>query len=112
MMRIELYSRTEGDAVMKMNSSRRDFLSAGVAVPVAGLWSLADMRQPEAQASAAVLALKLQYRLLGNTGLKVTTVGFGCMITSDPTVIERAADLGVGYFDTARGYQGATTSAW
>ncbi len=27
------------------------------------------------------------------------------MITSDGTVIERAADLGVNYFDTARGYQ-------
>jgi predicted aldo/keto reductase-like oxidoreductase len=105
-MRIELYSRTEGDAVMKMNSSRRDFLSAGVAVPVVGLWSLADKRQPEAQAPAAVPAVKLQYRTLGRTGLKVTTVGFGCMITSDPSVIERAADLGVGYFDTARGYQG------
>jgi predicted aldo/keto reductase-like oxidoreductase len=106
MMRIELYSRFEGDAVMKMNSSRRDFLSAGVAVPVAGLWSLADKKKPEAQAPPAVPAVKLQYRTLGKTGLKVTTVGFGCMITSDPSVIERAADLGVGYFDTARGYQG------
>ena len=48
---------------------------------------------------------KLDYRILGNTGLKVTTVGFGCMITSDPSVITRAADLGVTYFDTARGYQ-------
>ena len=38
--------------------------------------------------------------------MKVTTVGFGCMITSDPSVIERAADLGINYFDTARGYQG------
>ncbi len=27
------------------------------------------------------------------------------MITSDPSVIERAADLGINYFDTARGYQ-------
>jgi len=88
---------------MKMNSSRRDFLSAGIAVPVAGLWSLADKRQPEAQAARAV---KLQYRTLGRTGLKVTTVGFGCMITSDASVIERASDLGISYFDTARGYQG------
>jgi predicted aldo/keto reductase-like oxidoreductase len=43
---------------------------------------------------------------LGKTGLKVTTVGFGCMITSDGSVIERAADIGITYFDTARGYQG------
>jgi len=27
------------------------------------------------------------------------------MITSDPSVIERAADIGVNFFDTARGYQ-------
>jgi len=37
--------------------------------------------------------------------LKVTTVGMGCMITSDGSVVERAADLGITYFDTARGYQ-------
>ena len=48
---------------------------------------------------------KLEYRTIGKTGLKVTTVGMGCMITSDPTVIARAADLGITYFDTARGYQ-------
>jgi len=36
--------------------------------------------------------------------MKVTTVGFGCMITSDGSVVERAADLGITYFDTARGY--------
>jgi aryl-alcohol dehydrogenase-like predicted oxidoreductase len=47
----------------------------------------------------------LDYRVLGKTGLKVTTVGFGAMITSDGTVLERAADMGVNYFDTARGYQ-------
>src|SRR5262249_39023476 len=37
-------------------------------------------------------------------GLKVTSVGYGCMITSDGSVIERAADLGITYFDTARVY--------
>jgi predicted aldo/keto reductase-like oxidoreductase len=50
-------------------------------------------------------APKLEYRTLGKTGLKVTTLGFGCMITSDPSVIERAADIGINFFDTARGYQ-------
>jgi predicted aldo/keto reductase-like oxidoreductase len=49
--------------------------------------------------------VKLDYRVLGRTGLKVTTVGFGCMITSDGSVIERAADAGINYFDTARSYQ-------
>jgi hypothetical protein len=57
--------------------------------------------EPEAKAGSPV---KLEYRTLGRTGLKVTTVGMGCMITSDPSVIERAADMGINYFDTARGY--------
>ena len=43
--------------------------------------------------------------MLGKTGLKVTSVGFGCMITSDASVIQRAADIGITYFDTARVYQ-------
>jgi hypothetical protein len=48
---------------------------------------------------------QLQYRVLGNTGLKVTTVGCGCMTTTDATVIERAAEVGINVFDTARSYQ-------
>ena len=91
---------------MKSNSSRRDFLSAGVALPVAGLWGLAGKTEPTVQSPKAPSPIKLEYRTLGRTGLKVTTVGFGCMITSDASVIERAADIGIMYFDTARGYQG------
>jgi predicted aldo/keto reductase-like oxidoreductase len=47
----------------------------------------------------------LQTRVLGKTGLKVTQVGMGCMITSDPSVVSRAVDMGITYIDTARGYQ-------
>jgi predicted aldo/keto reductase-like oxidoreductase len=64
-----------------------------------GFWS------PDTPAPEAASPIKLGYRTLGKTGLKVTTVGFGCMITSDPSVVQRAADLGITYFDTARGYQ-------
>ncbi len=56
-------------------------------------------------APAATEQVKLTYRTLGKTGLKVTSLSFGCMTTSDPSVIERAADLGMIHFDTARGYQ-------
>jgi predicted aldo/keto reductase-like oxidoreductase len=45
------------------------------------------------------------YQVLGKTGLKVSRLGFGCMITSDGSVIQRAADAGINYFDTARVYQ-------
>ena len=47
----------------------------------------------------------MDQRVLGRTGLKVSPLGFGCMTTSDAAVIERAADLGINYFDTARSYQ-------
>ena len=93
---------------MKSNSSRRDFLSAGLALPVAGLASATGFGKATGRSSPAPLLTstpKLTYRTLGKTGLKVTTVGFGCMITSDASVVERAADIGINYFDTARGYQ-------
>jgi predicted aldo/keto reductase-like oxidoreductase len=94
---------------MSLKSSRRDFLSAGLMVPFAGAASnLGLLETPDsgtAPGRPANSPVKLDYRILGKTGLKVTTVGFGCMITSDPSVITRAADIGINYFDTARGYQ-------
>ena len=86
-----------------MDSSRRHFLAAGLALPVAGIASSLDSPAPEPEPQKP--AGQLAYRTLGKTGLKVTTVGFGCMITSDPTVITRAADMGINYFDTSRNYQ-------
>jgi hypothetical protein len=91
---------------MSSHPSRREFLStglsAGLALPVLGATSAMAL---EPQSTKPASPVKLEYRTLGRTGLKVTTVGMGCMITSDPSVITRAADLGVNYFDTARGYQ-------
>ena len=82
-------------------STRRDFLSAGLLTSVAGFASA-----PSAWAQAEPHSTKgLSYRVLGKTGFKVTSVGFGCMVTSDASVIERAADIGINYFDTSRGYQ-------
>ena len=92
---------------MKFQTSRREFVSAGLMLPVVSATSKLDFLQPSDKPTekAPVAPVKLDYRTLGRTGLKVTTVGFGCMITSDPSVITRAADLGINYFDTARGYQ-------
>ena len=90
---------------MSSNTSRREFLStglsAGLALPVLGATSAMAL---EPQSAKPASPAKLDYRTLGRTGLKVTTVGMGCMITSDPSVITRAADLGINYFDSARGY--------
>jgi len=91
---------------MKSDSSRRNFLATGLALPAAGL---AASRMPASSSLPALApsaaAATLSYRTLGKTGLKVTSVGFGCMITSDPSVVARGLDMGITYFDTARGYQ-------
>jgi predicted aldo/keto reductase-like oxidoreductase len=55
-----------------------------------------------AQASSVKPNYKLVYGTLGRTGLKVTRMAFGCMTTSDASVIERAADNGINLFDSAR----------
>ena len=87
-----------------MNSSRRTFLAGGLALPVAGL-ALPTPARPVAEPAPAAFPDKMPIGTLGKTGLKVTRVAFGCMITSDASVITRAADLGINYFDTARVYQ-------
>ena len=92
---------------MKTDSSRRNFLAAGLSLPVAGMASAAASQAPAAKAPRppSAEAAPARYRTLGKTGLKVSTVGYGCMITSDASVISRAVDMGITYFDTARGYQ-------
>lgn len=81
---------------MEFDSSRRKFLQAGLALPAVGFLA-------SNQTNAAEEAPQ-GYRKLGKTGLKVSGVGCGVGITPDPQVINRAIELGVNYFDTARGY--------
>ncbi len=92
---------------MKDKSSRRTFLATGLTLPAAALASTtrSNFQGQSASKLTRGAAAELKYRVLGNTGLKVTSMGFGCMITSDQSVIEKAADLGISYFDTARSYQ-------
>ena len=91
---------------MDFGSSRRKFLVAGLGLPVAASASRTAAPEQQAPPKPPSGAPTFTYRTLGKTGLKVTSVGFGCMITSDGSVVERAADLGVTYFDTARSYMG------
>ena len=56
----------------------------------------------------------MQYRMLGNTGLRVSEIGFGCgnvgglMVRGSHdqqiSAVRHALDLGINYFDTARAY--------
>lgn len=94
---------------MPDNSSRRNFLAAaGLALPATALAATTGLPAPIPAAAPPAGSNKpsLQYRTLGKTGLKVTTMGFGCMVTSDPVVIQQAVEMGVNFFDTARVYQG------
>jgi aryl-alcohol dehydrogenase-like predicted oxidoreductase len=75
---------------MSIGGSRRGFLAGTFSMAVAG----AQSKDPE-----------MPRRVLGKTGLKVSVLGFGCIITSDPAVLDQAFEAGVNYFDTARGYQ-------
>lgn len=83
---------------MNFNASRRKFLQSGLILPAAGLAAPGELRIPDMSAARAA------YRKLGKTGLQVSPVGSGVGIAPDPDVIARAMDLGVNYFDTARGY--------
>jgi predicted aldo/keto reductase-like oxidoreductase len=83
---------------MKFDSSRRKFLKAGVVLPAAGFVTTCELNAYSKSQDA------VSYRMLGKTGLKVSSVGSGVGIEPDPQVIARAIDLGVNYFDTARGY--------
>lgn len=76
---------------MKNSSTRRNFIAAGLAMP--------------ATASLSAAAGGVKFRTLGRTGVKISEVGFGCMVTSDSSVIARAVDMGINHFDTARVYQ-------
>ncbi|MCG6924439.1 MAG: aldo/keto reductase [Acidobacteria bacterium] len=91
---------------MSKPRSRREFIVAGLALPVAAEAALESPPPPlPAAAPETGEPPVIRKRTLGRTGLEVTEVGFGCMITSDASVITRAADLGINYFDTARVYQ-------
>lgn len=94
---------------MSDSSSRRNFLAAaGLAVPASALAATTGLPAPIPAAAPLAGGKKpsLQFRTLGKTGLKVTSMGFGCMVTSDPVVVQQAVESGVNFFDTARVYQG------
>ncbi len=90
---------------MRPTFSRRNFLAAGMGFPASGVNASSNWPFSLAGGQGKVESAGLKYRTLGKTGLKVTSLAFGCMTTSDPSVIERAADFGINLFDTARSYQ-------
>jgi predicted aldo/keto reductase-like oxidoreductase len=86
--------------------NRREYLKAGLvgttSVIVANS-SLAGAMQQYAETAPFVFP-KPVYRTLGRTGLKITVVSYGAMLTPEPEVLKIAFDNGVNYVDTARRY--------
>jgi uncharacterized protein len=80
--------------------TRRDFVKLGVAGAVAAAVL------PGFSGSTLAEETGLSFRTLGRTGLKVTTVGFGAMLTPEHEVIRVGLDAGINYVDTARRYLG------
>jgi uncharacterized protein len=83
---------------------RRDFLKLGLvgaASAAAGLTGIGSISKAAADAGSQPGTV---YRTLGRTGLKITVVSFGAMLTPEHEVMQAAFDLGVNYVDTARRY--------
>jgi predicted aldo/keto reductase-like oxidoreductase len=82
----------------KRSINRRDFLKIGVGGAAAfGLMGVGNLFGAEPVGT-------LTYRTLGRTGLKVTTLSFGAMLTPESEVIRAGLDMGINYVDTARRY--------
>jgi predicted aldo/keto reductase-like oxidoreductase len=82
----------------KRSISRRDFLKIGVGGAAAfGLMGVGNLFGAESTGT-------LTYRTLGRTGLQVTTLSFGAMLTPEAEVIRAGLDMGINYLDTARRY--------
>lgn len=57
----------------------------------------------------------MEYRYLGNTGLKVSAIGFGNMVNSSPdrvdvddSIVLKCLERGINFFDTAEFYVDGT----
>lgn len=78
---------------------RRDFLRTSA------LAATAMASVPADHASAQNQKPKVQqYRQLGKTGFKMSDISFGCGQLVSPSMILRAIDRGINYFDTAPDY--------
>ena len=86
--------------------NRREFLKAGLAGATSaflGSAGIAEAFQRYTASEPFVFPAPV-YRTLGRTGLKITVVSFGAMLTPEPEVLKFAFDNGVNYVDTARKY--------
>jgi predicted aldo/keto reductase-like oxidoreductase len=85
---------------------RREFLKVGLVGTTSAILGgdvLAEAAVQYAE-NAPFVFPKPVYRTLGRTGLKISVVSYGAMLTPEPEVLKIAFDNGVNYVDTARIY--------
>ena len=83
---------------------RRDFLKLGMLGTTGAILGWDGLAGAAQKASGPLPFPAPVYRTLGRTGLKITVVSFGAMLTPEPEVIRVAFEHGVNYVDTARRY--------
>ncbi len=74
--------------------NRRSFLKTGAAGAAA--WALSSMAKAQTGEPAC--------RPLGKTGMSLSVIGIGALLTAEAAVFQAAFDMGVNHVDTARGY--------
>ena len=82
---------------------RRDFLKTTAMATAAIAGSTVPVRSSTDKATVQ------QYRQLGKTGIKMSDISFGTGKLPSPSMILRAIDRGINYFDTAPDYGNAET---
>src|SRR5512137_2009773 len=92
----------------KKEISRRTFIKVGVAGTAAAVIAPPVFAETFQQMAASDYFAfpRPVYRILGRTGLKISVVSFGAMLTPEPEVLRVAVEQGVNYVDTARKYMG------
>jgi len=86
---------------------RRDFLKMGVIGTTSAFIGLESVAAAAKKKPGGAFTFPAPvYRTLGRTGLKISIVSFGAMLTPEPEVIRVAFENGVNYVDTARRYMG------
>ncbi|MCG6553792.1 MAG: hypothetical protein L7F77_15810 [Candidatus Magnetominusculus sp. LBB02] len=79
---------------------RRDFLKVGaIAASV-----LASAKVDSCAAAEESAASVKRYSEIGKTGLKMSDISCGCGSLPSPSLMLRAIDRGINYFDTAPDY--------
>ena len=100
---LEIYGGYMGKKTGSIEQSRRDFLKLSAftttaAMGLTGMGGILESTAGQVETPSPV------YRTLGRTGLEITVVSFGAMLTPEHEVMRAAFDLGVNYVDTARRY--------